>query len=219
VVSPVSRIHTSRLAVAALSIGLAVPGLAVAAQATDGPADGEEGSVRVGADVELVERPAERFEQSIETHRLRVQYRDRLERAEQLDAAPAQTLLEERAAEASELGGGIADLERRIERAERELRRERAEEAARPEPTEAATGLAGGVSQATLDAIAACESAGDPTAVNPAGYYGKYQFDTGTWASVGGSGNPAEASEAEQDYRASLLYSRAGSSPWPVCGA
>ena len=41
----------------------------------------------------------------------------------------------------------------------------------------------------------------------------------GTWASVGGSGNPAEASEEEQDYRAALLYSRAGSSPWPVCGA
>ena len=66
--------------------------------------------------------------------------------------------------------------------------------------------------------IAACESGGDPTAVNAAGYYGKYQFDESTWASVGGSGNPAEASEAEQDYRAALLYSRAGSSPWPVCG-
>jgi soluble lytic murein transglycosylase-like protein len=76
-----------------------------------------------------------------------------------------------------------------------------------------------GVSLATLNSIAACESGGDPTAVNAAGYYGKYQFDTGTWASVGGSGNPAEASEAEQDYRAALLYSSAGSSPWPVCGA
>ena len=80
-------------------------------------------------------------------------------------------------------------------------------------------GLAGGVSQSTLDAIAACESGGDPTAVDSTGtYLGKYQFDTGTWASVGGSGSPADASEAEQDYRASLLYSRAGSSPWPVCG-
>ena len=76
-----------------------------------------------------------------------------------------------------------------------------------------------GVSLATLNSIAACESGGDPTAVNAAGYYGKYQFDTGTWASVGGSGNPAEASAAEQDYRAALLYSRAGSAPWPVCGA
>ena len=75
-----------------------------------------------------------------------------------------------------------------------------------------------GVPVATLEAIAACESGGDPTAVNAAGYYGKYQFDESTWASVGGSGNPAEASEAEQDYRAALLYSRAGSSPWPLCG-
>jgi len=76
-----------------------------------------------------------------------------------------------------------------------------------------------GVSVATLESIAACESGGDPTAVNAAGYYGKYQFDESTWASVGGSGNPAEASEAEQDYRAALLYAQAGASPWPVCGS
>jgi soluble lytic murein transglycosylase-like protein len=82
-----------------------------------------------------------------------------------------------------------------------------------------AFGLAGGVSQSTLDAIAACESGGDPTAVDSSGtYYGLYQFDTGTWASVGGTGSPAAASPEEQSYRASLLYSRAGSSPWPVCG-
>jgi soluble lytic murein transglycosylase-like protein len=80
-------------------------------------------------------------------------------------------------------------------------------------------GLAGGVSQSTLDTIAACESGGDPTAVDSSGtYYGLYQFDMGTWASVGGQGSPAAASPAEQSYRASLLYSRAGSSPWPVCG-
>lgn len=79
--------------------------------------------------------------------------------------------------------------------------------------------LAGGVSQSTLDAIAACESGGDPTAVDASGtYYGLYQFDMGTWASVGGSGSPAAASPEEQSYRASLLYARAGSSPWPVCG-
>lgn len=79
--------------------------------------------------------------------------------------------------------------------------------------------LPGGVSQATLDAIGACESGGDPTAVSSDGTYrGKYQFDYGTWESVGGSGDPAAASEAEQDYRAALLYARSGSSPWPVCG-
>jgi soluble lytic murein transglycosylase-like protein len=92
------------------------------------------------------------------------------------------------------------------------LKREKAKAAAVP------SGPVAGVSQATLDAIAACESGGDPTAVNAGGYYGKYQFDTGTWASVGGTGNPADASEGEQDYRASLLYEQAGASPWPVCG-
>ncbi|MDQ3724582.1 MAG: transglycosylase family protein [Actinomycetota bacterium] len=76
-----------------------------------------------------------------------------------------------------------------------------------------------GVSMATLEAIASCESGGDPTIVSSDGTYrGKYQFDFGTWESVGGSGDPAAAPEAEQDYRAALLYSRAGSSPWPVCG-
>lgn len=79
--------------------------------------------------------------------------------------------------------------------------------------------LPGGVSIETLTAIAACESGGDPEAVSSDGTYrGKYQFDQGTWESVGGSGDPAAAPEAEQDYRAALLYSEAGSSPWPICG-
>lgn len=71
----------------------------------------------------------------------------------------------------------------------------------------------------TLEAIAACESGGDPTAVSPDGSYrGKYQFDYGTWESVGGSGDPAAAPEREQDERAAALYNSRGSSPWPVCG-
>jgi soluble lytic murein transglycosylase-like protein len=79
--------------------------------------------------------------------------------------------------------------------------------------------LPGGVSQSTLDAIGQCESGGDPHAISAGGTYrGKYQFDYGTWASVGGHGDPAAASEKEQDYRAALLYERSGSSPWPVCG-
>jgi soluble lytic murein transglycosylase-like protein len=91
-----------------------------------------------------------------------------------------------------------------------ELRRERRKRYA---------SLPGGVSRSTLDAIGACESGGDPTAVSSDGTYrGKYQFDYGTWESMGGSGDPAAASEREQDYRAALLYASAGSSPWPVCG-
>ncbi len=80
-------------------------------------------------------------------------------------------------------------------------------------------GLPAGVSIETLEAIASCESGGDPTAVSADGSYrGKYQFSVETWASVGGDGDPAAASEAEQDYRAALLYAGSGSSPWPVCG-
>ena len=79
--------------------------------------------------------------------------------------------------------------------------------------------LPGGVTLATLESIASCESGGDPTAVSSDGSYrGKYQFHPSTWEAVGGSGDPAAAPEAEQDYRAALLYAQSGSSPWPVCG-
>jgi uncharacterized protein YabE (DUF348 family) len=67
-------------------------------------------------------------------------------------------------------------------------------------------------------ALADCESGGNPRAVNPAGYYGLYQFDLGTWRSVGGSGLPTAASAGEQTYRAKLLYKQRGRSPWPTCG-
>ena len=85
---------------------------------------------------------------------------------------------------------------------------------------EAFATLPGGVSLSTLEGIASCESGGDPTIVSSDGTYrGKYQFSYETWASVGGSGDPAAAPEAEQDYRAALLYTASGSSPWPICGS
>jgi Transglycosylase-like domain len=123
------------------------------------------------------------------------------------DAVPALPLLEPSQSLRSEMRAAA----HRIQAARRaRLRRER---------REAFATLPGGVSQATLDAIGSCESGGDPTAVSSDGSYrGKYQFDYGTWESVGGSGDPAAASEEEQDYRAALLYTQSGSSPWPVCG-
>ncbi len=67
-------------------------------------------------------------------------------------------------------------------------------------------------------ALAECESGGNPNAVNAAGYYGLYQFSLSTWRSVGGSGNPTDASSGEQTRRAQILYGRTGASSWPSCG-
>lgn len=69
-----------------------------------------------------------------------------------------------------------------------------------------------------LEAIASCESGGNPRTDTGNGFYGKYQFTLSTWQSVGGTGSPAAASEAEQNKRAALLYAREGATPWPVCG-
>jgi transglycosylase-like protein len=87
-------------------------------------------------------------------------------------------------------------------------------------PASSSTGSAGGGGASPrLQAIAACESGGDPRSIGGGGAFrGKYQFTYGTWASVGGSGDPAAASEAEQDKRAQMLLHQSGSSPWPVCG-
>jgi hypothetical protein len=128
--------------------------------------------------------------------------------------APAQT--------APVLAHSSHDFKRLVEDVGGEIR---AREAARikreqREEREAFEDLPGGVSIETLEAIAACESGGDPTIVSADGSYrGKYQFSFSTWESVGGAGDPAAAPEAEQDYRAALLYSQAGASPWPVCGS
>lgn len=68
-------------------------------------------------------------------------------------------------------------------------------------------------------ALAACESGGNPGSVSSSGkYYGLYQFSLSTWAAVGGSGLPSQASAAEQTARAKMLYNRSGAGQWPVCG-
>lgn len=71
------------------------------------------------------------------------------------------------------------------------------------------------------DALLACirsyEQGADGYATDTGnGYAGAYQFDRQTWQSVGGSGNPADASPAEQDARAWALYEQRGLSPWPT---
>jgi hypothetical protein len=79
--------------------------------------------------------------------------------------------------------------------------------------TTATTGYTGAVSSSTVQ----CESGGDYTAVNPAGYYGAYQFDQSTWDAYAPSGyqgvNPAEAPPAVQDATAASVPYDA----WPNC--
>lgn len=60
-----------------------------------------------------------------------------------------------------------------------------------------------------------CESGGRYDIVSANGrYHGAYQFDLGTWRSVGGTGLPHQASPAEQDFRALYLYRMRGWQPW-----
>jgi hypothetical protein len=104
----------------------------------------------------------------------------------------------------------LANRVRSLRRELQDARRDRARRARAARANRAASPM--------LEAIAACESGGNPSANTGNGFYGKYQFSLATWRSVGGSGNPAAAGEAEQNKRAAMLYARAGASPWPVCG-
>jgi hypothetical protein len=100
-------------------------------------------------------------------------------------------------------------------RAERRQLRERRERRARRAAARAAAAQPTGA----LAAIAQCESGGNPRAIGGGGTYrGMYQFSYATWAAVGGSGDPAAASVAEQTKRAQILYDTSGPSQWPVCG-
>lgn len=68
-------------------------------------------------------------------------------------------------------------------------------------------------------ALRHCESTDRPGNVSGNGlYHGLYQFDLQTWKSVGGTGLPSQASRAEQDKRAQMLYDSRGAQPWPICG-
>lgn len=69
-----------------------------------------------------------------------------------------------------------------------------------------------------LAAIRACEQGTAGYATNTGnGYYGAYQFSLSTWASVGGTGNPANASPAEQDMRAQMMIDAGRRGEWPNC--
>lgn len=69
------------------------------------------------------------------------------------------------------------------------------------------------------DAIAQCESGGNWGIDTGNGYSGGLQFSPSTWQANGGSGNPANASRAEQIRVAENVLQSQGIGAWPVCGA
>jgi hypothetical protein len=88
------------------------------------------------------------------------------------------------------------------------------------EPTTTTTGTTAtstSTYSSTSSSTVACESGGDYGAVNPAGYYGAYQFDQSTWDAYAPSGyqgtNPASAPPAVQDAAAASVPYDA----WPSC--
>jgi peptidoglycan hydrolase-like protein with peptidoglycan-binding domain len=59
-----------------------------------------------------------------------------------------------------------------------------------------------------------CESGNNYRINTGNDHYGAYQFDLPTWRGVGGRGYPNQASPAEQDARALMLYRMRGWEPW-----
>ena len=186
---------TKNKLIATLGAGALV--LGIAGQATGQTTAAKQGNSADRAGIAILDRPGIRFERSLAV----AHYTEAYAKAKKAGAAPKHDLSQVAGVSTARLRSAAHRLDNAAS----------APAVSSPETY--------GVSQSTLDAIAACESGGNPAAVSPDGTYrGKYQFDYGTWASVGGSGDPAAAPEAEQDMRAAMLYSEAGSSPWPICG-
>lgn len=71
----------------------------------------------------------------------------------------------------------------------------------------------GGGAGGDMASIRQCESGGNYSTNTGNGYYGAYQFSQETWNAYGGSGNPAQASPAEQG----RIAAKAPRSSWPNC--
>ena len=103
-----------------------------------------------------------------------------------------------------------------------ELHTEKKQRQASPDPLEA-TSITGiiysaatefGLDPGYLLSVAVCESTLNPTAYNPAGYHGLFQFDQTTWAAYGyGSIYDPVA----QSRTAARLIAAGQSSRWPNC--
>ena len=72
--------------------------------------------------------------------------------------------------------------------------------------------------EAQWDAVAQCESGGNWSTSTGNGFSGGLQFTASTWAANGGTGDPANASRAEQIRVAENVLATQGKGAWPVCG-
>ncbi len=105
-----------------------------------------------------------------------------------------------------------------------ELHTSRAKLAASPSPDPiAATSTTGVISAAALEfgldpayliSVASCESGLNPTAYNPAGYHGLFQFDQTTWAAYGYGSIYDPTAQART---AARLIAAGQGSRWPNC--
>jgi hypothetical protein len=90
-----------------------------------------------------------------------------------------------------------------------------------PAPAPAAVSSSGGWS-GPWACIAQHESGGNPAENTGNGFYGGLQFTMSTWAAYGGTGNPANASIAEQEAVAQRVLAAQGWGAWPntsrMCG-
>ncbi len=111
----------------------------------------------------------------------------------------------DRAAQINSLKGDIAGWQKQIEK-QQQVTAEQAEE-------EVEQDLGGPYSIPTY--IVMCESGGNYSALNPSsGAGGAYQIIPSTWEAYGGEGLPHEASKAEQDRIAALIWADVGASAW-----
>lgn len=70
---------------------------------------------------------------------------------------------------------------------------------------------------AIWESLALCETGGNWNTDTGNGYFGGLQFSQGAWNSVGGNGNPAQASKDEQISRGKILQKNRGWGVWGIC--
>ena len=202
---------TTTTALALAGTALALPAGVALAETTDDPPSPTESALAAPFAGHLTisaQMRAERREVLVE------RLTPRVIRTERETARVKGVDFERRSQERRLRGNSPNELRDQLSRSRRELRRAKRATAT----TGTGQAAAAGAAPPHLEAIAACESGGNYSTDTGNGFYGAYQFTQSTWESVGGTGNPAAASEAEQDARAAQLYAQQGSSPWPVCG-